>query len=100
MGACGDFPAPLVMRLCRGSSVLSTVVVADACCQILPHDELEQGVAAEGEYFKQKGLQSPVTHQMLAAANMASAKCCTRLARFQETQANIARRGAVNVNDM
>ena len=59
-----DSPTPLVRRLCCGSSVSG---ICSRCCQILPHDELEAGVAAEGKCFKQKRLQSPVTNPTFAS---------------------------------
>ena len=64
-----DSPTPLVMRLCCRSSVSG---ICSRCCEILPHDELEQGVALQtGEFcyegLQQQGLQSPVTNPTFAS---------------------------------
>ena len=96
-----DSPTPLVMRLCCRSSVSG---ICSRCCEILPHDELEQGVALQTGEFCYEGRASKALLQiqrLLAACSiMASSRCGTRVARFQETHANIARRGAVNANHM
>ena len=61
---------------------------------------LKKALPQRGSASSKGASKAFLKNPMLAAANMASAKCCTRAARFQEAQANIARRGTVNANDM